>query len=106
MLSKDAEAELIECLEVVSVAIEVRAEDYEDALCPTKEDHGGKDCIDQDTWCHSIQGVDVDFDRAKEFEMRHQLEEAERVKERGKTVEEDLELSKLGRSLEVVELLL
>ena len=38
--------------------------------------------------------------------MRHQLEEAERVKERGKTVEEDLELSKLGRSLEVVELLL
>jgi hypothetical protein len=106
VLSKDAKAELIECLEVVSVAIEVGAEDYEDALCPAEEDHGDKDCVDQDTWGHTIEGVDVDLDWAKEFEMGHQLEEAERVKEGGKTVEEDLKLSKLGCCLEVVELFL
>ena len=106
MLSEEAEAELVERLEVVPVAVEVGAEDDEDALRPAEEDHGDEDGEGEDAWGHAIERVDVDFDRAEEFEVREKLEEAEGVEEGGKAVKEDLELPKLGCCLEAVELFL
>jgi len=43
-------------------------------LRPAEEDHGDEDGEGEDAWGHAIERVDVDFDRAEEFEVGHELE--------------------------------